>query len=260
MNQVINQHGQHELWLRKEMYVGEDDNLKQEFPVIIDGECDSFEKAKKYYSARDYIVSSLFVRKTLEEFVVEHLPEEYCKNADGKFVELNTMWKRLKQYTNSIPPDIDNGFNQSKLLVLNPSAHYQKISLPIYKHELIKAFQLIDDLKKLTIDVKILLVGKGDYLVFKHPTMNYSFEFVLKQDMIRGKNEDPLCAIKTWQYNGIVFYDFVGGVHGTPPSVKETQLSRIITNLTKINVLGITEDMFKENTKIQKGTLKEALS
>ena len=256
----IKQHKQDGLWIRKELYVGESEDLKHEYPVIINGECDSFLKAKKYYEARDYIVSALYVRKALEEFVTEHLPDECCKNVDGKFVELNTLWKKLIRYTNSIPSDLRMKFEQSKLLVLNPAVHYQKLSIPIYKQELIKAFQLIEDLKKLTIDVKILLVGKGDYLVFKHPTMNYSFEFVLKQDMIRGKNEDPLCAIKTWQYNGIVFYDFVGGVHGTPPSVKETQLSRIITNLTKINVLGITEDMFKENTKIQKGTLKEALS
>lgn len=255
----INQHGQHELWLKKEMYVGEDDVLKQEFPEIIDGECDSFEKAKKYYSARDYVVSSLFVRKTLEEFVVEHLPEEFCKNADGKFVELNELWKRLKRYTNSIPSNIDDRFKQSKLLVLNPSVHYQKLSMPIYKQELIKAFELIEDLKKLTVEVKILLIGKGDVLTFKHPTMDYTFMFTMEQDMIRGKNEDPLCSINSWQFNGTEFYDFVNGIHGTPPSVKKTQLSRIITNLIKIEVLGITEDMFKENTKIQKGTLKEAL-
>ena len=195
----------------------------------------------------------------MEEFVVEHLPEEFCKNADGKFVELNELWKRLKRYTNSIPSNIDDRFKQSKLLVLNPSVHYQKLSMPIYKQELIKAFELIEDLKKLTVEVKILLIGKGDVLTFKHPTMDYTFMFTMEQDMVRGKNEDPLCSINSWQFNGTEFYDFVNGIHGTPPSVKKTQLSRIITNLIKIEVLGITEDMFKENTKIQKGTLKEAL-
>ncbi len=255
----IKQHKQDGLWIRKELYVGESEDLKHEYPVIINGECDSFIKAKKYYEARDYIVSALYVRKALEEFVTEHLPVECCKNADGKFVELNTLWKKLIRYTNSIPSDLRTKFEQSKLLVLNPAVHYQKLSIPIYKQELIKAFELIEDLKKLTIEVKFLLIGKGDVLIFKHPTMDYTFMFTMEQDMVRGKSEDPLCIINSWQFNGTEFYDFVNGIHGTPPTVKRTQLSKIIANLTKINVLGITEDMFKENTKIQKGTLKEAL-
>lgn len=256
----IKQHKQDVLWVRKEMYVGEDNTTNHEMPVVIDGECDSYVKAQKYYLAREYVSASLYIRKSLEEFVTNYLPEEYCRHADGKFIELNKLWDRLLRYTNSIPPRIDNMFKQSKLMVLNPSAHYQKTSFPIYKRELLKAFGLIDELKKLNIQVKILLVDKDSKLIFKHPSTNYSFEFQLTQDMIRGKNEDPSCKIITWQYNGVDFYSFQAGIaHGTPPSVSETKLSRLIDNLMKISVLSITKELFLSNTYIEKGTLKEAI-
>lgn len=256
----IKQHKQDTKWLRKEMYVGEDDITKQEHPVIIDGECDSYAKAQKYYNAKDYTTCALYIRKALEEIVTEFLPDEYCKNAEGRFVELNTLWKRLLQYTNSIPDEIKRRFSQSKLTILNPSAHYQKLSYPIYKRELLDAIKLIEDIKKIPIKVKILLVDKDTHLKFIHPCQNYSFEFKLKQDMIRGKEENPLCIIDTWQYDGIMLYDFINGNHGTLPVVKETRLNKMIENLMNIPKLGITKDMFLQNTKLDKGTLKDALS
>ena len=260
VDRKIVQHKQDNQWLRKEMYVGEDNMQNIEYPVILDGECDSYLKARKYYEARDYTAAALYVRKSIEEFVTDYLPEEYCKNADGKFVELNTLWKRFLKYTNSIPTPIIDKFNQSRLLVLNSAVHYQKISYPIYKRELLKALDLVGELRKLSIQVKILLVDKGCKLVFKHPTADYSFELELKQDMIRGKNEDPMCHINTWQYQGVEFYDFQTGRKGGLPPVVETKLSRIVANLSKIDVLHITKEMFYENTYIGKGTLKDAIA
>lgn len=256
----IKQHKQDVKWLRKEMYVGEDDTTKQEYPIIVDGECDSYIKAQKYYNAKDYVVSALYIRKTFEEFIVNLLPEEYCKNADGKFVELNTLWKRLLKFTNSIPTDIKHRFSQSKLTVLNPSAHYQKLSFPIYKKELSNALKLVEDLRGLSVSVKILLVDTESSLVFKHPSQNYTFEFTLKQDMIRDIQENPHCIIRTWQYNDIEFYDFINGVHGNPPKQKEPKFYKMIENLSHIPGLNITKEMFIKNTTIGKGTLEEALN
>lgn len=254
----IKQHKQDVLWVRKEMYVGEDGVPKHETPVIIDGECDSYVKAQKYFAVRDYTAAALYIRKSLEEFVTDYLPEEYCKNADGRFIELNKLWQRLLNYTNSIPSHIIDKFNQSKLMILNPSVHYQKLSFPVYRRELFQAIALVNDLRNLKIQTKILLVDKSK-LIFKHPTMNYSFEFELKQNMIRGENENPLCRINTWQYNGIEYYNFQTGNAGGPPPVIETKMERMINNLTKISILGITKDIFLANTYIDKGTLKEAL-
>ena len=256
----IKQHKQDVKWLRKEMYVGENDATKQEYPVIIDGECDSYVKAKKYYNAKDYIASSLYIRKALEEFIVNLLPEEYCKNADGKFVELNTLWKKLLNFTNSIPEDIKTRFYQSKLIVLNPSAHYQKLSFPIYRKELSDAIDLIKDLRALSISIKTLLIDTKNSLIFKHPSQNYTFEFSLKQEMIRGTQENPQCIIKEWQFNDIKFYDFINGDHGNPPKQREPKFDKMIENLSHIPGLNITKEMFVKNTTIGKGTLEEALS
>lgn len=256
----IREHKMSSQWLKKEMYVGEDETTKYEFPIIIDGENDSLSKSKKYYAANDYTTCALYIRKALEEIVTEYLPDEYCKNAEGRFVELNVLWKRLLQYTNSIPEDIKKRFSRSRLTILNPSAHYQKLSYPIYKRELYDAIKLIEDLKTISIKVKILLVDKDCHLKFVHPLHNYYFEFKLKQDMIRGKEENPLCIIDTWQYDGIMLYDFINGNHGTLPVVKETRLNKMIENLMNIPNLGITKDMFLQNTKLDKGTLKDALS
>ena len=256
----IKQHKQNEKWLRKEMYVGEDDITKQEYPVIIDGECDSYIKAQKYYKAKDYVASALYIRKTLEEFIVNLLPKEYCKSADGKFIELNSLWKRLLKYSNSIPEDIKRRFSQSKLIVLNPSAHYQKLSFPIYRKELSDAIDLIKDLRALSISVRTLLIDTESTLVFKHPLQNYTFEFSLKHNMIRGVEENPLCIIKTWQYNDIEFYDFINKEPGNPSKHKECRFNKMIDNLSLIPELNITRDMFIKNTTIGKGTLEEALS
>lgn len=255
----IKQYKQNEKWLRKEMYVGEDDKTKQEYPVIIDGECDPYIKAQKYYEAKDYVASALYIRKTLEKFIVNLLPEEYCKNADGRFIDLNSLWERLVKYTDSIPEDIKCRFSQSKLMVLNPSAHYQKLSFPIYRKELSDAIDLIKDLRALSISVKTLLIDTESTLVFKHPLQNYTFEFSLKQNMIRGDQENPYCIIKTWQYNGNEFYDFINKKPGTPPEHNECRFNKMIDNLLLIPELNITRDMFIKNTTIGKGTLEEAL-
>lgn len=78
--------------------------------------------------------------------------------------------------------------------------------------------------------------------------------------MIRGKEENPICIIDTWQYNGIILYDFINGNHGTPPVVKETRFNKMIENLMNLPMLGITKDMFLQNTKLDRGVLKDALS
>jgi len=256
----IREHNMSFQWMKKEMYVGEDESNKYEYPIIVDGESDSLSKSEKYYEANDYTTCALYIRKALEEIVTGYLPEEYCKNAEGRFVELNVLWKRLLQYTNSIPDDIKKRFSRSKLTILNPSAHYQKLSYPIYKRELLDAIKLIEDIKQIPIKVKILLVDKDTHLKFIHPHQDYSFEFKLKQDMIKGKEMNPTCVIETWQYNGIALYDFVNGNHGTPPAVQEPRLNKMIENLMNIPVLEITKDMFLQNTKLDRGTLKDALS
>lgn len=254
----INQHKQHNLWIKKEMYVGM--HKKKEYPVIIDGSCDSLEKAKKYFRGRDYVVASLYLRKAIEEYIQEYLPDEYCKNADGRFVDLNTLWARFVKMTNQIPQSILEAFDQSRLLVLNPSVHYQRLSLPVYKGELVKAFHLVEELRALPLEIKILLLTKGSKLTFKHPTENYTFEFTVLQDVMRKKEINTKCRIETWQYNGIEFYNFITNSQGNPPKVKETKFKDMMKNIMRIPQLNVTEEMFYEHTSIEEISLKEVMA
>ncbi len=254
----ITQHSSLADWKVKEMYVGECDTTKQEYPVIIDGKCEPFIKAKKFFATKDYTSSALYIRQALEKIVSEALPEELKKRADNKFVELDTMWKRLLKYNQNIPEDIQKMFSQSKLILLNPLVHYQKLSQPIYKRELLAAFTLVDRLLTTDTTVKTLLIDKGNKATFRHPSANYTFEFEFDQDMIKGDQENPNCKIIRWQYNGVDFFDFNSSALLNNSNVLTSRFLKIKSNL-ELLPLGIDENCFLDNTVIECGTLREAL-
>lgn len=254
----IKQHGKTTKWCNKEIYIREDDTNR--IPIIIDDELDSLEKAKRYYYANDYVACSIYIRKSLEEYVKSVLPKELCEDSSGKFKELNKLWGTLCKYTQSIPEKLKEKYSQSNLWVLNASVHYQKLSLPIFRRELSDAIQLVEELRDIKLDIKVLLIKEETKLTFKHPTKDYSFAFTLKQDMVKVKNDDPLCIINSWQYNGKEYYDFIKNESGNRPTKGlETKFSKIKENLKKIPVLNITDEMFLNNTTLSFGTLKEAI-
>lgn len=251
----IKQKKQNVFWLRKEMYVGEDDGAHKEFPVIINGECDPIEKARKYYTSRDYVVSGLFIRKAIEKLIVTLLPKELYLRPDGGFVELQTLWEKLKDFYshNGFPLSADtiHLFEDSKLLVLNPAAHFQRLATPVYKNELINAFSLYDELIKLPKIEKELVIPKGSIAEFNAPDINYYYRFVFNEDLtiIMGDNlisVMPHCSNIYWQYNGIEYYDFETGVQNLNHRLRTStpKLNKLLEGLTQKIPLGITEDRF----------------
>ena len=68
VNYKINQHKQNTEWLRKEMYVGEDDITKREYPVLLDSETD-ISRAMKHYKNFDFPASANYLRKAVEALV-----------------------------------------------------------------------------------------------------------------------------------------------------------------------------------------------
>lgn len=262
MNEKIDKNNEHTSWLRKAIYIGENEKANAQyptFPMIIDEECDSLEKAKKYYQSKDYIVSALYVRQSLEKYINEQLPPEFTATIDGKPLTLNQLWGRLVKYTDKIPQNLKDLYDQSRLMVLNPSVHYN-ISFPIYRRELQQAFKLVEDLRKITINSSLLLMPKGAKLEFVHPTMSYTFSVETLQDMRKGENENPMCRIIYWQNNGIDFYDFKTKVANQPMRPIETRLEKIIENLCAIPQLGLSREFFLENTRIiEYGYLKDIL-
>lgn len=265
----IRQHKQDVLWVRKEMYVGEDDTTKHEIPVIIDGECDLFEKAQKYFSAKDYVASALFVRKSLEKVIGELLPIELIKKAEGGFVGLQTLWDKLIDFYSQNGKSIDSGivrlFEDSKLLVLNPSAHYQRLSTPIYRNELKTAFFLYKEIVKLKRIERELVIEAGKVFEFNYPTANYYCVFKLMKDLVIIEGEHlisvmPKCSNIKWKYNDIDYYNFETGEQDLlNPLISATpKLNKFVDGLTKLPI-GITEEIFLNNAMIDGSLLNEYL-
>ena len=261
-------------WIFKEMYAGKDVASKKEYPILIESDLEFIDKAKKYFDAKDYTASSIYIRKELEKIVNERLPAELKYKSDGTFLSLQTLWgnmiNRYVALSKPVSEDIKKSFDETKLMVLNPQAHFQHISMPIYKVELEKAFDLITDLKTdYPIPQFTLLLTKGMKLQFKHPTENYTFDFELLSDFSVDElagvmtPKYPKCRIEKWQYNGTEFWDFQDNVAKIPAKQIEQRLEQIkARHIANVAVpLNIDSEMFDSNTKINDSvwTLKDLI-
>lgn len=251
-------------WIYKEMYAGLDNATKKEFPIIIDSELEFIDKAKKYYDAKDYTACSIYIRKELEKIVNERLPPALKEKSDGSFLTLETLWKNMVQRYDAlkkpITEDLKKSFKETKLMVLNPQAHFQDISMPIYKVELDKAFDLINELKtKYPIPKYTILLTKEMKMRFKHPTENYTFDFELISDFyfedLSGSTviHLPNCRVLSWQYNYQPFWDFTKGVQVVLKKPIEQKLNQIRDrHIANIAIpLAIDNNMFIDNLIIE---------
>lgn len=251
-------------WVYKEMYAGKVEASKKEYPIIIDSDLEFIDKAQKYFDAKDYTACSIYIRKEVEKIVNQRLPPVLKEKVDGSFLSLQTLWgNMLKRYTDlgkPIAPDLIKIFDETKLMVLNPQAHFQDISLPIYKVELEKAFFLIKELKdKYPIPIYTIVLAKGMKLQFKHPTEDYTFDFELLSNFnligLDGtvSNDFPKCKITNWSYKGTDFFSpgLNKVVDGSKVQKRDDELDKLLDNLKKDIVLKITNDMFIGNTIIE---------
>lgn len=264
-------------WVYKEMYIAKNETEKKEYPLIINGGLENIQKAENHFKVKDYVACSIYIRKELEKLVNERLPDELKFKADGTFLSLQTLWgnmvDRYEALKKPISNDILNNFKQTKLLVLNPQAHFQQLSLPVYKVELEKAFELIKSLKtNYPIPVYTILLSSGMKLQFKHPTENYTFDFELLSDFLlsnlSGNTEIiyPKCKVNSWQYNGVDFHCPSENKTLTPIEITEIhdrkdKLNKVIKNLKKDTVLNITDVMFVNNSIVLNGiwSLKDVI-
>ncbi len=248
-------------WIYKEMYVAAN-NDKTEYPVIIDENLEPLEKARSFFKAHDYESCGLYIRKELERLVGARLPEELKRKIDGSYLPLQTLWERMVERYSilGIPINHDMGrlFNQTKLLILNPQAHYQKMSLPVYRNELQSAFHLVDLLSKTLAPTTHLLIAKETVLVFTHPKENYTVEFELTDDLAinRLKTEtDPIKNPETrllkWQYNGTEFWDFSTSAVKEPAEPIKQKIKKLKQFVINRPGVEITGDLFDKNTVIK---------
>tara|TARA_R110002050_G_scaffold99041_7_gene205597 strand:- start:3236 stop:5239 length:2004 start_codon:yes stop_codon:yes gene_type:complete len=252
-------------WVCKEMYTGKNELTKKEYPIIIESELEFIDKAKKYYEARDFTASSIYIRKEIEKLVNKRLPDELKLKTDGTFLSLQTLWNNLVERYTSLKKPISNDlkelFSQTKLMVLNPQAHFQSISSPLYKFELDRAFELVDKIEKeCPIPEKTILLGKGMKLIYKHHSENYILYLELMSDFTINLFEIgdkqvllPKCKILKWSFKDVDFLDV-----NTSKVMKYNIKKPIIHSLGKVidtnvnhSLLPNTINLFLENTQIE---------
>jgi len=261
-------------WVFKEMYAGKEAATQKEYPIIIDGNLSLIAKARKYCDAKDYTAASIFLRKELERIVVERLPIELKSKVSERFIGLETLWDRMvERYSvlgNQITEGIKTAFKESKLHILNPQAHYQSLSLPVYKNELDKVFQLISDIEgNYPIPKQTLLINKEATLAFSYVegAHNYQIRFELLSDFysdeLNGANQVqfPKCKVLTWSYNGHEFWDFSKNATITLSKPLEYKTIQKLIAAVEAEPIGITANHFVDRTQIENSiwTLKDVL-
>ena len=250
----IHQGGKTEDWVYKRVSY----NANKKEPIVLDEHSDYLSKAKYFYEIGDYDTSAIYLRKQLEQSVGELLPYELKTRADGGFVDLQTLWAKLVKFYSdngkSLEPPMQILFTNSKLLILNVAAHFQRLSNPIYKIELDKVFKLVDYVRSLEKISNKLVIEGGKRIVFQHPTIDYKCSFELDSDLEIVQDEHlvariPKCKNIRWSYNGVENWDF--------ESNQQNNNHRLLTASPKITdffqrfPLGITHDMLMKYSKIE---------
>lgn len=169
-------------WKSIEMYVGKDDTMQIEFPVIIEENLEYFEKARRYIDAFDYPSAGNTIRKAFEKQIEKLIPHCYLINEndlDGYFNQL------LKYYKNCncedlIDEKLKNDLYIYKDIVLNPTSHYDLRS-PIYKGEVEKAYAILKLVYDLPILKRIPLLNVGDTLYYENIANYYKAQYVLTE-------------------------------------------------------------------------------
>ena len=137
-------------------------------PAIISSDKSPLENAKSYYEAYDFPASANALRKVLEKTLKDKLPETYTVSEVVKGLlkppKLDTLISRLKEYYKDleveIPDSIIDGLKTYKTVLLNPMSHFD-IESPIYKNDIEAAFKVIDDLQKIELPKREVIIEKN---------------------------------------------------------------------------------------------------
>ena len=262
----IHQSGKTEDWVYKRVSY----NANNKEPIVLDEHSDYLSKAKYFYEIGDYDTSAINIRKQLEQSVGELLPYELKVDTKGRFISLEKLWdKFVTFYSNNgkpLDPVMQNLFSDSKLLILNVAAHYQRLSNPIYKIELDKAFKLVDYVRSLEKISNKLVIEGGKRIVFQHPTIDYKCSFELDSDLEIVQDEHivariPKCKNIRWSYNGVDNWDFETNQQDSnhPLLTSCPKITNFFKNCCDKLPLGITEEMLMKHCKISGVSINDYL-
>ncbi|TDW52734.1 hypothetical protein EV144_1011427 [Flavobacterium sp. 270] len=214
-------------------------------PEIFHNQKTNIEKAKSYFNAFDFPASANCLRKECENILKAKLLETYTveKGIKGlvKSPDLETLINRLKEYYEHLsiqpPNDLVQSLQNYKSILFNPMSH-SDLESPIYKNDLELAFKTIDDLQKIVLPIRKVIIEKDSLFNLELPTINYTAEIVIAKDayLVEHNSTKSISPIefffKTWTREGIEF----AVPTGSPPNAltNNDRLEKIKTSIFTI--------------------------
>lgn len=261
--EVAKQYLETSKWESIEMYATNIEGKDFEKPIILQSE-NHYSKAQIYFKIGDYPASLNYLRKELESLIKERLPEESTRSYEGKPHQLVHLWELLVEryernnQSNLITEKIKSELKITRFSLLNPQSH-DNLSAPVYKYELLRAFELIKDIQAIPKIKGITLLAAGMDLIFKHPDLDYSMTLELLEDWKIGivgtvmTHDYPLCKLKHWQFNKKPFYNTHKNIDGKEPEIPiEKRYDVVRSDLISQKILQpLSENIFNANTSFE---------
>jgi hypothetical protein len=243
-------------------------------PKIMVDEESHYEKAKRYFDAYKFPECANFLRKECERVLFELLPVTHTY---GRFVNDRLKPVSLEQLINFLgqfykdlgiepPLKLIKALNIYKTVIFNPFSH-SDLTSPIYRIDLQNAFSAIDELRKIVLPKRALLIQKGDLFEIKLPNIDYKALISLSENVYEVENNGTTTISPVhfnffeWSREGIQF----AKPKGSPPEpfAPSELLNKILDNpksLEKI-VIGLNQTLVdRGQATIDVEDLKKAIS
>lgn len=217
-------------------------------PEINDNIKSDMEKAVVYKNSYDYPAAANALRKVLEKTLKEKLPETYTLSEEVKGLlkppKLDTLINRLKEYYKEleveIPESIIDGLKTYKTVLLNPMSH-DDVESPIYKNDIEEAFKVVDDLQKINLPKREVVIEKNKVFTLTLPAISYTAELVSAAYVYKINNDGnlsfstPRFSFKKWTREGV---DFAMDT-GSPPTAysQDARLNDILRGPYTLEVI-----------------------
>lgn len=249
-------------WEIKEMYSGD------KKPVVIEDKLQLIDRAKAYFDAYDYYSAGNNIRKSIEKKLEFLLPDTIRITTRDLKHELEQLFEYYDDngFGNVITSQLRNNLMHYKDIVFNPSSHFDLRS-PLYKIEIEKAFEVYDILNAIPQLKRHLLVGMRANLFYENTALNYSAEFILRENLyivqIPGEPvrfSNPKHSIVTYTKNGIEFLNPATGLRKEDGEIlnakNETmkfavRLSRIAHFITSPNPIELKDFTLLDGTRLE---------
>jgi len=165
-------------------------------PEINDKVKSDMEKAILYKKSYDYPAAANFLRKVLEKTLKDKLPDTYTVSEEVKGLlkppSLDVLINRLKAYYKDLEIEIPNalveGLKTYKTILLNPMSH-DDVESPIYKNDIEAAFKVVDDLQRINLPIREVVVEKNKVFTINLPAISYTAEIITGNNVYKINND-----------------------------------------------------------------------